>query len=98
MVGEALLNNLNTYANLIATYDNNMCFLPVAASALYRPRTTLISLLNVTRMRWKLTPPTPLLALRREKTGRRKDCASSVVNTDISPGIALSCCQLLGPT
>jgi hypothetical protein len=31
------------YANLIATYDNNMCFLPVAASALYRPRTTLTS-------------------------------------------------------
>jgi hypothetical protein len=42
MVGKALLNNLNTYANLIATYDNNMHFLPVAASALYRPRTTLI--------------------------------------------------------
>jgi hypothetical protein len=42
MVGEALLNNLNTYANLIATYDNNMRFLPVAASAPYRPRTTLI--------------------------------------------------------
>jgi hypothetical protein len=40
MVGEALPNNLNTYANLIATYDNNMRFLPVAASAPYRPRTT----------------------------------------------------------
>jgi hypothetical protein len=37
MVGKALLNNLNMYANLIATYDNNMCFLPIAASAPYRP-------------------------------------------------------------
>jgi hypothetical protein len=37
IVGEALLNNLNMYANLIATYNNNMHFLPVAASALYCP-------------------------------------------------------------
>jgi hypothetical protein len=37
IVGEALLNNLNTYANLIATYDNNMHFLPIAASVLYHP-------------------------------------------------------------
>jgi hypothetical protein len=37
MVGEALPNNLNTYANLITTYNNNMRFLPVAASAPYRP-------------------------------------------------------------
>jgi hypothetical protein len=43
IVSKALLNNLNTYANLIATYNNNMCFLPVAASALYRPWTTLTS-------------------------------------------------------
>jgi hypothetical protein len=43
MVGEALLNNLNTYANLIATYDNNMRFLPVAVSAPHRPWTTPIS-------------------------------------------------------
>lgn len=40
MVGESLPNNLNTYANLIATYDNNLRFLPVSASAPYRPRTT----------------------------------------------------------
>jgi hypothetical protein len=45
-------------------------------------------------MQWKLIPPTPLLALRREKTEGRKDCASSVVNMDISPRIALSHCQL----
>jgi hypothetical protein len=37
IVSKALPNNLNTYANLITTYDNNMCFLPVAASAPYRP-------------------------------------------------------------
>jgi hypothetical protein len=43
MVGEALPNNLNTYTNLITTYNNNMRFLPVAASAPYRPQTTLIS-------------------------------------------------------
>jgi hypothetical protein len=35
IVSKALLNNLNIYANLITTYDNNMHFLPVAASALY---------------------------------------------------------------
>jgi hypothetical protein len=38
IVGEALPNNLNTYANLIATYNNNMRFLPVSTP--YRPRTT----------------------------------------------------------
>jgi hypothetical protein len=36
MVGEALPSDLNTYANLIATYDNNMRFLPVSSP--YRPR------------------------------------------------------------
>jgi hypothetical protein len=36
IVSKALPNNLNTYANLIATYNNNMCFLPVATSTLYR--------------------------------------------------------------
>jgi hypothetical protein len=37
IVSKALPNNLNTYTNLIATYDNNMCFLLIATSALYRP-------------------------------------------------------------
>jgi hypothetical protein len=38
MVGESLPDNLNVYANLIATYDNNMRFLPAPVSAPYRPR------------------------------------------------------------
>jgi hypothetical protein len=40
MVSKSLLNNLNTYANLIVTYDNNLQFLPTAASDLYRAWTT----------------------------------------------------------
>ncbi len=35
IVSEALPNNLNTYANLIATYNNNMQFLPTPVLALY---------------------------------------------------------------
>jgi hypothetical protein len=38
MVRELLLDNLNVYANLIATYNNNMRFLLAPVSALYRPR------------------------------------------------------------
>ena len=43
MVRESLPNNLNTYANLIATYDNNMRYLPTSASAPYHHRTTTTS-------------------------------------------------------
>ena len=38
MVGESLPSDLNSYANLIATYDNNMRFLPVPVTTPYRPR------------------------------------------------------------
>jgi hypothetical protein len=40
MVSKSLLNDLNTYANLIATYNNNLRFLPTSTSDLYRPQTT----------------------------------------------------------
>ena len=43
MVGESLPSNLNTYANLIATYDNNMRFLPARALTPYRAQTTPIT-------------------------------------------------------
>jgi hypothetical protein len=41
IVRESLLDNLNVYANLIATYNNNMRFLLASVSALYRPRAAL---------------------------------------------------------
>jgi hypothetical protein len=41
MVRESLLDNLNVYANLIATYDNNMQFLLASVSALYCLRAAL---------------------------------------------------------
>lgn len=42
MVGESLPNDLNAYANLIATYDNNMRFLPVQTPI--RPRTSAVAI------------------------------------------------------
>jgi hypothetical protein len=41
IVGESLLDNLNVYANLIATYNNNMRFLLASVSTLYCPRAAL---------------------------------------------------------
>ena len=35
IVGELLLSDLNLYANLIATYNNNMRFLLVPVTTLY---------------------------------------------------------------
>lgn len=39
MVGESLPSDLNSYANLISTYDNNMQFLPAPVPTPYRTRT-----------------------------------------------------------
>ncbi|KAJ8118481.1 hypothetical protein OPT61_g568 [Boeremia exigua] len=50
MVGETLPNNLNTYANLIATYDNNMRFLPTYAPIPYRSRTAQTTSRNLDAM------------------------------------------------
>ena len=49
-------------------------------------------------MQWKLTPPTLLLVLKKEKSVRGKDCVSSVGNMGISPETVRSRCQLLDPT